>query len=381
MTVGNGSSLSISHIESSIFHKSSRPLYLNNILHVPQITKNLISVSKFTRDSNVVFEFFSDYLLIKDKTTRQVLLKWMLKDGLYQLDVSENAESVSAGSNQQRCLSSTSLNKAVLSCSNVEGFDNYNIASVTPSVDLVHSNNSVENVWHRRLGHPCTKVLNHVFHQLDLSINKIDFCASRQYGKSYCLPTSLSDFHANMPLDVVCFDVWGPAPILSLEGYRHYVSFVDDHSRYTWTYPLRATSEVFTAFMHFKAHVERLFNRKRKCLQSDWGVEFRSLLPVLQKLGISFRHPCPHTHIQNGRVERRHRHVVEKGLTLLAQASMPLSFSWEAISTAVFLINRLPTPVTKNKSPFQLVYNTQPIFKFLRVFGVACYPHLRPYNK
>ena len=133
--------------------------------------------------------------------------------------------------------------------------------------------------------------------------------------------------------------------------------------------------------MHFKVHVERLFNRKRKCLQSDCGGEFRSLLPVLQKLGISFRHPCPNTHIQNGRVERRHRLVVEKGLTLLAQASMRLSFSWEAISTAVFLINRLPTPVTKNKSPFQLVYNTQPNFKFLRVFGVACYPHLRPYNK
>ena len=94
MTVGNGSSLSISHIESSIFHKSSCPLYLNNILHVPRITKNLISVSKFTRDNNVVVEFFSDYLLITDKTMRQVLLKWMLKDGLYQLDVSNKTESV-----------------------------------------------------------------------------------------------------------------------------------------------------------------------------------------------------------------------------------------------------------------------------------------------
>lgn len=193
----------------------------------------------------------------------------MLKDGLYQLDVSDKAESVDAGSNEQRCLSSTCLNKAVLSCSSVEGFDNCNRASVTPSVDLVQSNSSVEKVWHRRLGHPCTKVLSQVFHQLDLSMNKVDFCASCQYGKSHRLPTSLSDFHANVPLDVVCSDVWGPAPVLSLEGYRYYVSFVDDHSRYTWIYPLRAKSEVFTAFMHFKAHVERLFDRKLKCLQSD----------------------------------------------------------------------------------------------------------------
>lgn len=38
-----------------------------------------------------------------------------------------------------------------------------------------------------------------------------------------------------------------------------------------------------------------------------------------------FMHPCPHTSQQNGLVIRKHRHIVEMGLTQLAQPSMPIS--------------------------------------------------------
>ena len=65
---------------------------------------------------------------------------------------------------------------------------------------------------------------------------------------------------------------------------------------------------------------ERIFNRKLICLQTDWGGEYRSLSPLLQ-LGIQFRHSCPYAHYQNGRAKRKHRHIVELGLTLFAQAA------------------------------------------------------------
>ena len=89
LCVGDVKALTISHVGSSLLSSKTQPLLLNNILHVPQITKNLISVSKFTRDNDVIIEFFSDGYLIKDKTTRQVLLKGTLKRGLYQLDTSQ----------------------------------------------------------------------------------------------------------------------------------------------------------------------------------------------------------------------------------------------------------------------------------------------------
>lgn len=68
-------------------------------------------------------------------------------------------------------------------------------------------------------------------------------------------------------------------------------------------------------------------------------------------MGISHQVSCPHAHQQNGAAERKHRHIVEVGLTLLAHASMPLKFWDEAFLTAVFLINRLPSKVIHHDTP------------------------------
>jgi hypothetical protein len=69
------------------------------------------------------------------------------------------------------------------------------------------------------------------------------------------------------------------------------------------------------------------------------------------------------------------------GLTLLAHCSVPLQYWAEAFLTACYLINRLPTPVLKNASPFQKLFSSQPNYSFMRVFGCACWPHLWPYNQ
>jgi hypothetical protein len=88
----------------------------------------------------------------------------------------------------------------------------------------------------------------------------------------------------------------------------------------------------------------------------------------------------PHAHQQNGSEERKHRHIVEMGLTLLAHASVPLKFWDEAFLTAVFLINRLPSRVINNQSPHERLFGHPPDYTSLRTFGYAIWPHLRPYN-
>ena len=85
-------------------------------------------------------------------------------------------------------------------------------------------------------------------------------------------------------------------------------------------------SEVVYVVEHFNTMVERQFTTQIKCLQSDWEGEYRKLQPLLHKFGIQFRHPCPHTHQQQGKSERKHHSIVETGLTLLAKASMDLKF-------------------------------------------------------
>ena len=57
VTVGNGASLPISHISTDTLPSLSKPLYLNNVLVVPHIIKNLLSVRKLTTDNFVSIEF------------------------------------------------------------------------------------------------------------------------------------------------------------------------------------------------------------------------------------------------------------------------------------------------------------------------------------
>jgi hypothetical protein len=100
-----------------------------------------------------------------------------------------------------------------------------------------------------------------------------------------------------------------------------------------------------------------------------------------RSLSIAHRVSCPHAHQQNGSAERKHRHIVETGLALLAHAHMPLKFWSEAFLTAAFLINRIPTDVIDNTCPLERLFHKSPNYSMLRVFGCACWPHLHPYWK
>ena len=70
------------------------------------------------------------------------------------------------------------------------------------------------------------------------------------------LPFSPSHSCTKFPLELVHNDVWGPAPISSINGFRYYVIFVDDFTRFTWFFPLRHKSQVFSSFQHFKTTME-----------------------------------------------------------------------------------------------------------------------------
>lgn len=75
-----------------------------------------------------------------------------------------------------------------------------------------------------------------------------------------------------------------------------------------------------------------------------------------------------------------HRHVVEIGLTLLHQASSPLSYWSYAFQIAVYLINRMPIPILNNVSPYTKLFHQQPNYSHLRTFGCLCFPWPQPYN-
>ena len=69
------------------------------------------------------------------------------------------------------------------------------------------------------------------------------------------------------------------------------------------------------------------------------------------------------------------------GLTLLAEAGLPLCYWGEAFVTATHLINLLPTPLLKHISPFEKFFQKPFDFGMVKVFGCLCFPHTRPYQK
>lgn len=248
-----------------------------------------------------------------------MVLKGVLRDGLYKLDTigpvtGSASSSVENGLKSAHCFQVNSV-----SVNTVQA----------PFVNVVVS----KATWHRRLGHPSTKIFETIIKRCKLPVKANDsfnFCEACQFGKLHALAFPISNSRASAHFELIHTDLWGPAPVMSTDGYRYYVHFIDDYSRFTWIYPLKLKGDTFAAFSHFLALVKMQFGGTVKMVQSDNGTEYNRVHHLCSQMGIKSRFSCPYTSAQNGRAERKHRHIVETGLTLLEQASMPLHFWWDA---------------------------------------------------
>lgn len=86
--MGNGQGLHIQSSGSSVFPSPIQPhapLILHNLLLIPTITKNLISVSQFYRDNNVQFIFTVDKCFVQSNVSESILIEGGVgRDGLYE---------------------------------------------------------------------------------------------------------------------------------------------------------------------------------------------------------------------------------------------------------------------------------------------------------
>ena len=263
--VGNGDFLPITHVGSvSLQTPQGTLLPLDDVLVCPEITKNLLSVSKLTKDYPCEITFDADAVFVKDKVTKAVITQGIRLRDLYML---KNARFQAFYSNRQQATS--------------------------------------DGVWHQRLGHPHMDILQHLSRTKTLVMNKASsktLCDACQVGKSSRLPFLVSKTVTSRPLERIHCDLWGPSPVMSSQGFKYYVIFVDNKSRFTWFYPLKLKSDFFQVFVRFQRLVENQFQQKILQFQCDGGGEFisKSFLSHMSTCGIKQLISCPHTPQQNG---------------------------------------------------------------------------------
>ena len=118
-------------------------------------------------------------------------------------------------------------------------------------------------------------------------------------------------------------------------------------------------------------------------MRTDGGGEYTSnaFNHFYSSYDIIHQTSCPHTPQQNGTAEREHRHLIKCSLTMLSHSNLPLSYWSYVVSTTTHMINRLPTLLLHNKSPWEVLFKYKLDLLHLRTFGYTCFPLLRPYNK
>ena len=203
-------------------------------------------------------------------------------------------------------------------------------------------------------------------------------CEACQFGKQsrHAFPKERNA--SGRPLEVVHSDVWGPTRTTSLAGSNYYVSFIDDHTRKVWIYCMKAKSEVFQHFKHFKTLVEKETRMQIKCLRSDGGGEYFSneFSKFLDEQGIKRQFTCRYTPQKNGVAERKNRHIAEVARALMNEKEMPEYYWAEAVHAAVYIMNMTPTAAIHGMTPEEKFTGKKPDLSHLKVFGCLAYVHI-----
>lgn len=243
----------------------------------------------------------------------------------------------------------------------------------------------LEELWHRRYGHLGTKnmrklVVKNMVVGLNCDMTKdIGVCEPCAEGKHHRtkFPTSGAT-RSDSVLGLVHSDVCGKMSTQSLSGSEYFLTLIDDKTRYTWVYVLRRKDQVFERFLEWRALVENSTGQKLKVLRTDNGGEFTSkeFESHLRKTGVKHELTVPRNPEQNGVAERMNRTIVEMARSMLADAKLPSKFWAEAVSTAVYLRNRSPTISVEGMTPFEALTSKKPHVEMFRVFGCLAYAHI-----
>lgn len=262
-------------------------LILRHVFYAQELSITLISVSQLLDDIASAVIFTKKICVIQDQASRTLIGAGTERDGVYHL----------AG-------------------------------AVIPQINRVGAVDT-RDLWHKRMGHPSPRVLSFlsevgVFRSSTSALEECcDICFR---AKQTRVPFTESSNKADDLFSLIHCDVWGPYRTKATCGAVYFLTIVDDFSRAVWTHLLIEKASVSTVLKNFVAWVFRQFDKKVKTVRTDNGTEFTCMRSYFAENGITHHTSCVDTPQQNGRVERKHRHILNVARALLFQAQLPTRF-------------------------------------------------------
>ncbi len=211
--------------------------------------------------------------------------------------------------------------------------------------------------------------------RLDSKAEPDPVCEACKAGKMHADPFPASSTRASRPLQLVHSDVHGPVKVSTHQGYRYWVSFIDDFSHFKAVYLLKHKSEAFAAFKQFKAWAENLTGQRMGSLHDDKGGEYMSKEFDMFCIdhGIQRQHTVRNRPQQNGVAERANRTIEEGIISMLHESGMPPSFWGEAMASFIHVSNRVTITSLQQATPYEAFYGSKPDLSHLCVWGCTAY--------
>jgi transposase InsO family protein len=318
--------------------ESGKPLMVRDILYVPGMTKNLISVSTL-EDRGYVVSFQDGRVYIQPKDSKTAKVIGVRREKLYKLQ--------------------------------------FELARA-----LVSSACDMAELWHRRmthLHHGALKVLKEIVTGLpDFSIEHHEVCKGCAMGKYTKTTFPNSDNRTRGILDLIHSDICGPMSSVSLSGYEYYVTFIDDHSRKTWIYFMKTKDKVFSRFQEFKALVENQTGRKIKTLRSDNGGEYTSkaFKDFCAGVGIKRELTVSYNPQQNGVAKGRTGPLLGLQRPCCMIRICLDSYGQRLATLQVYIQNKSPHRVLGRKTPEEVFTGKKLEIGHFRIFGCLVYCHV-----
>ena len=239
-------------------------------------------------------------------------------------------------------------------------------------------------VWHRRLGHlnqdaivklstMATGIVIGV--AKDQTINQR--CSTCLKGSQHRHVSRMVRPPQDKKLGCIHSDLKGPCLDKDIYGFKYFVTFTDEKTRFTRTFPIVEKSNAFGAFKTFKAQAERETDCKILSIMTDGGGEFLSheWRTYCLNEGIVMHTTPPYTPEMNGIAERVNRVLTEHASAMLWEAHLPIGFWAAALMNATYLKNRSPTACL-DCTPYEAYYGTQPNLGHIHTFGCRAQAHV-----